>query len=67
MTGCAFTVYEEIAFGPCNLALPEAEVRRRDAVPAGCQTGAVGRYPLGEPLYVEQLSGGVTPANAFSR
>jgi energy-coupling factor transporter ATP-binding protein EcfA2 len=29
MTGCAFTVYEEIAFGPCNLALAEAEVRRR--------------------------------------
>lgn len=29
LTGCAFTVYEEIAFGPCNLALPEAEVRRR--------------------------------------
>jgi len=29
LTGCAFTVYEEIAFGPCNLALPEAEVRAR--------------------------------------
>lgn len=29
LSGCAFTVYEEIAFGPCNLALPEAEVRRR--------------------------------------
>ncbi|SHF96752.1 energy-coupling factor transport system ATP-binding protein [Kaistia soli DSM 19436] len=29
MTGCAFTVFEEIAFGPCNLALPEAEVRAR--------------------------------------
>ena len=29
LTGCAFTVFEEIAFGPCNLALPEAEIRRR--------------------------------------
>jgi energy-coupling factor transport system ATP-binding protein len=29
LTGCGFTVYEEIAFGPCNLALPEAEVRAR--------------------------------------
>ncbi|MCX5515457.1 energy-coupling factor ABC transporter ATP-binding protein [Kaistia algarum] len=29
LTGCAFTVYEEIAFGPCNLALPEAEIRQR--------------------------------------
>jgi len=29
LTGCAFTVYEEIAFGPCNLALPEPEIRRR--------------------------------------
>ncbi|MCX5496681.1 ABC transporter ATP-binding protein [Kaistia dalseonensis] len=29
LTGCAFTVYEEIAFGPCNLALPEGEVRAR--------------------------------------
>lgn len=29
LTGCAFSVYEEIAFGPCNLALPEAEVRAR--------------------------------------
>ncbi len=29
LTGCAFTVFEEIAFGPCNLALPEAEIRDR--------------------------------------
>ena len=29
LTGCGFTVYEEVAFGPCNLALPEAEVRAR--------------------------------------
>ncbi len=29
LTGCAFTVFEEIAFGPCNLALPEAEIRAR--------------------------------------
>jgi len=31
MSGAAFTVYEEIAFGPCNLALPEAVVRERVA------------------------------------
>jgi energy-coupling factor transport system ATP-binding protein len=29
LTGCGFTVYEEIAFGPCNLALPAAEIRAR--------------------------------------
>jgi energy-coupling factor transporter ATP-binding protein EcfA2 len=29
MSGAAFTVYEELAFGPCNLALPKAEVRER--------------------------------------
>jgi energy-coupling factor transporter ATP-binding protein EcfA2 len=29
MSGAAFTVYEEIAFGPCNLTLPKAEVRER--------------------------------------
>jgi energy-coupling factor transport system ATP-binding protein len=29
LTGCAFTVFEEIAFGPCNLALPETEIRQR--------------------------------------
>jgi energy-coupling factor transporter ATP-binding protein EcfA2 len=29
LSGCAFTVYDEIAFGPCNLALPQAEVRAR--------------------------------------
>jgi energy-coupling factor transport system ATP-binding protein len=29
LSGCAFTVYDELAFGPCNLALPEAEVRAR--------------------------------------
>jgi energy-coupling factor transport system ATP-binding protein len=31
MSGAAFTVYEEVAFGPCNLALPEAVVRERVA------------------------------------
>ncbi len=29
LTGCAFTVFEEIAFGPCNLALPEPDIRSR--------------------------------------
>jgi energy-coupling factor transporter ATP-binding protein EcfA2 len=29
LSGCAFTVYDELAFGPCNLALPEPEVRAR--------------------------------------
>lgn len=29
LSGCAFTVYDELAFGPCNLALPEADVRAR--------------------------------------
>jgi energy-coupling factor transporter ATP-binding protein EcfA2 len=29
LSGCAFTVYDELAFGPCNLALPAAEVRAR--------------------------------------
>jgi len=44
MTGCAFTVYEEIAFGPCNLALPEAEVRRRiEAALAVCNLGHLAR------------------------
>lgn len=31
LTGAAFTVYEEVAFGPCNLALPETVVRERVA------------------------------------
>ena len=29
LSGCAFTVYEEVAFGPENLALPLGEIRRR--------------------------------------
>ncbi|MDQ0470317.1 energy-coupling factor ABC transporter ATP-binding protein [Labrys wisconsinensis] len=44
MTGCAFTVAEEIAFGPCNLALPEAEVRRRvEEALAVCNLGHLAR------------------------
>jgi energy-coupling factor transporter ATP-binding protein EcfA2 len=31
LTGAAFTVAEEIAFGPCNLGLPAADVRERVA------------------------------------
>ena len=31
MSGAAFTVYEEVAFGPCNLALPETIIRERVA------------------------------------
>lgn len=48
LTGCAFTVYEEIAFGPCNLALPEAEVRRRvDEAMVVCNlTHLAGRDPF---------------------
>jgi len=29
LTGLHRTVYDEVAFGPCNLGLPEAEVRER--------------------------------------
>ncbi|TIC83414.1 energy-coupling factor ABC transporter ATP-binding protein [Crenobacter intestini] len=29
LTGCAFTVYDEVAFGPENLGLPEEEIRAR--------------------------------------
>ena len=29
MSGCAFTVYDEVAFGPENLALPPDEIRAR--------------------------------------
>jgi energy-coupling factor transporter ATP-binding protein EcfA2 len=29
LSGCAFTVYDELAFGPCNLAVPADEVRAR--------------------------------------
>ncbi len=29
LSGCAFTLYEEVAFGPENLALPLGEIRRR--------------------------------------
>jgi energy-coupling factor transporter ATP-binding protein EcfA2 len=37
LSGAAFTVYEEVAFGPCNLALPADEIRRRvDAALASC-------------------------------
>ena len=32
LTGCAFSVAAEVAFGPENLGLPEAEIRRRVAV-----------------------------------
>jgi energy-coupling factor transport system ATP-binding protein len=40
MSGAAFTVYEEIAFGPCNLALSKAEVRERvDRAVAMCNLG----------------------------
>ena len=31
LTGCAFSVATEVAFGPENLGLPEAEIRRRVA------------------------------------
>jgi len=31
LTGCAFSVAAEVAFGPENLGLPEAEIRRRVA------------------------------------
>ena len=31
LTGCAFTVVAEVAFGPENLGLPEAEIRQRVA------------------------------------
>lgn len=55
LTGCAFTVFEEIAFGPCNLALPEAEIRRRvEEAMAVCNLAHLaGRNPF-------TLSGGET-------
>jgi energy-coupling factor transport system ATP-binding protein len=40
MSGAAFTVYEEIAFGPCNLALPKTDVRERvESALAMCNLG----------------------------
>jgi energy-coupling factor transporter ATP-binding protein EcfA2 len=53
LSGAAFTVYEEVAFGPCNLALPEAVVRERVAgALASCNlTHLAERDPFG-------LSGG---------
>jgi energy-coupling factor transporter ATP-binding protein EcfA2 len=48
LSGCAFTVYDELAFGPCNLALPAAEVRARvDEALDICNLRAlVGRDPF---------------------
>jgi energy-coupling factor transporter ATP-binding protein EcfA2 len=48
LSGAAFTVSDEIAFGPCNLGLPPAEVARRvaAALAIGNLTGLAGRNPF---------------------
>jgi energy-coupling factor transporter ATP-binding protein EcfA2 len=53
LSGFAFTVFDEITFGPCNLGLPEAEIRARaEAAIALCNLDHLrGRDPF-------SLSGG---------
>ncbi|MDQ6898582.1 MAG: energy-coupling factor ABC transporter ATP-binding protein [Candidatus Dormibacteraeota bacterium] len=55
LSGLCRTVYEEVAFGPCNLGLAEAEVHRRTAV-------ALKRMGIGElsGKSPERLSAGQT-------
>jgi len=55
LTGLHRTVYEEVAFGPCNLGLPEGEVhqRTRSALDLVAAEHLAGRHP-------GHLSGGET-------
>ncbi|HEY8810932.1 MAG TPA: ABC transporter ATP-binding protein [Candidatus Dormibacteraeota bacterium] len=53
LTGLHTTVFDEVAFGPCNLGLPiaEVELRTRSALAALGIAGFAGRHP-------DHLSGG---------